>query len=99
MKALLRSTDRALIESVRLALESGGIDVVLDQGSNSALPFIPVTIYASEANFEAAKRILRDLGAPALVVSQDRPWSDRTLRVLLIVVGILALFVCGIMIG
>jgi uncharacterized protein YbaP (TraB family) len=95
----LRSTDRVLIESIRLALESDTIDVVLDQGSNSALPFIPVTIYVSEENFEAAERILRDLGAPAPVVSQHHPWSDRTLRVLLIVVGILAIFVCGIMIG
>src|SRR5438477_968210 len=60
IQAILRTTDRSLVEGVRLALEAEGIGVVLDQ-ELSAIPFIPVTVFVAEPDVDHARQVLRDL--------------------------------------
>jgi len=93
MNAVLRTTDRSLIESVRLALEAEGIAVVLDQESG-AIPFVPVTVFVAESDFDRARQIVRDLAPPLTVVKDDQP-SPRLWRVALIAIVILILILCG----
>ena len=93
MRAVLRTTDRSLIESVRLALEAEGIAVVLDQ-ELGAIPFIPVAVFVAEADLDRARRIIRDLVPPLTVVKDDPP-SPRLWRVAFIGVVILLIILLG----
>lgn len=60
VRAILRTTDRSLIESVRLALEAEGIAAVFDQESG-AIPFIPVAVFVTESDVDHALRVIQDL--------------------------------------
>ncbi len=93
MKAILRTTDRSLIESVRLALEAEGIAVVLDQ-EWGAVPFVPVAVFVAESDVDRARQIIRDLAPPLTVVKDDRP-SPRFWRVAFIAVVILLIILFG----
>lgn len=57
MNVVLQSTDRALIESVRLALAGEGIDIVLNDESGAALPFVPMKVLVSGADFDRAREM------------------------------------------
>jgi len=93
VRAVLRTTDRSLIESVRLALEAEGIAVALDQ-ELGAIPFIPVAVFVAEADLDRARRIIRDLVPPLTVVKDDPP-SPRLWRVAFIGVVILLIILLG----
>jgi hypothetical protein len=93
MKPVLRTTDRSLIESVRLALEAEGIAVVLGQ-ELGAIPFIPVAVLVAESDLDRARQIIRDLAPPLTVVKDDQP-SPRLWRVAFIVVVILIIILFG----
>src|SRR5436189_6389130 len=98
MKRLIETTDRSLIEALRLAFETEEIDVrVLETGASS-LPFTPtiVTVIHDE-DWDRAREVLRSL-QPEPMTSQT--WVPRPRRparvelyVLLILVRIRALCV------
>ena len=94
MNLVLQSTDRVLIESVRLALAGEGIEVVLNDESGAALPFVPVKVLVPNADFERARQIVRDL-APTPPSSSAAPTTRRFGRVLLLALAILLLIFCG----
>lgn len=94
MNLVLQSTDRVLIESVRLALAGEGIGVVLNDESGAALPFVPVKVLVASADFERAREIIRDL-APAPLSSSVPPTRRRLWSVILLAAAILLLIVCG----
>ena len=95
MKAILRTTDRSLIESVRLALEAEGIAVVLDQESG-AVPFVPVTVFVGESDSDRARQVIRDVAPPLTVAKDDRPsprlWRVAFIAVVAVVILIIILF-------
>ena len=93
MKAILRTTDRSLIESVRLALEAERIAVVLDQEWGT-IPFVPVAVFVAESDVERARQVIRDVVSPLTVVKDDQP-SPRLWRVAFIAVVILLIIVFG----
>ena len=94
LNLVLQSTDRVLIESVRLALVGEGIEVVLNDESGAALPFLPVKVLVSSADFDRAREIVRDL-TPAPPPSSVTPTRRRVLSVILLVSALLLLIYCG----
>ncbi len=94
MNLVLQSTDRVLIESVRLALAGEGIEVVLNDESGAALPFVPVKVLVSSADFERAREIVRDL-APTPLSASVPPVKRRFWSVILLALAILLLILCG----
>jgi hypothetical protein len=94
MNLVLQSTDRVLIESVRVALVGEGIEVVLNDESGAALPFLPVKILVSGTDIDRAREIVRDL-MPAPPSSSAPPTRRRLLSVILLVAAILLLIYCG----
>ncbi len=94
MNLVLQSTDRVLIESVRLALVGEGIEVVLNDESGAALPFLPVKVLVSSADFDRAREIVRDLSL-ARPSSNVPPTRRRLLSVILLMAAILLLIYCG----
>jgi len=94
MNLVLQSTDRVLIESVRLALVGEGIEVVLNDESGAALPFLPVKVLVSSTDLDRAREIVRDL-TPAPPSSSVPPTRRRLLSVVLLIAAILLLIYCG----
>ena len=93
MKAILRTTDRSLIESVRLALEAEGIAVVLGQ-EWGAIPFVPVAVFVAESDVDRALQVIRDVVPPLTVVKDGQP-SSPLWRVVFIAVVILIIILFG----
>ena len=83
MKTLIETTDRSLVESLRLALEGEGIDAqVLDVGTAS-LPFVPICVRVlRDEDFELAENILKTLQRTSRA-SETPPVVRRTTRLLL----------------
>jgi hypothetical protein len=99
MNVVLQSTDRVLIESVRLALAGEGIEVVLNDESGAALPFVPVKILVPGADLERAREIVRGF-VPAPPSSGVPRTGRRFWSVILLVAAMFLLIVCGaILIG
>ena len=94
MNLVLQSTDRVLIESVRLALAGEGIEVVLNDESGAALPFIPIKVLVSNEDFARAREIVRDL-APSAESATPRPSARRLWSLVLLALAVLLLIVCG----
>lgn len=98
MRPVLRTTNLALIESARLALESEEIPAVTSNAYAAGLPFNLVTLAVlSDADFERALAIVGKL-QPAIVDADHvrpprprRPWQlfGVALLVLLALVGLL----------
>ncbi|OLC85788.1 MAG: hypothetical protein DMD38_05540 [Gemmatimonadetes bacterium] len=99
MNLVLQSTDRVLIESVRLALAGEGIEVVLNDESGAALPFVPVKVLVSSVDFKRAREIVRDL-VPTSPSSSVPRANRRFWSVVLLALAILLLIFFGnILIG
>ena len=64
MKRLLETTDRALVESLRLALESEDIDAQILEVGVAGLPFVPTVISVPDQDFERARKLLQLLQPP-----------------------------------
>jgi hypothetical protein len=60
MKTILSTTDRSLVESLRLTLETEGIQAVV-QNDASSLPMIPVNVLVQDADYERGHAIARAL--------------------------------------
>src|SRR2546430_1185497 len=100
MRVVLRSTDRTLIESARLALEADGITVALDGNAGSALPFIPVTILVADEDVAIAQELLRPLTSAEWLAPSRTSWRHSAGRLLLVLLLLGLLVVCGqILIG
>jgi hypothetical protein len=61
MKTILETTDRSLVESLRLALEGEGIDVVVLDVGVTSLPFVPIHVRVPDEDFELAMQVLSTL--------------------------------------
>jgi hypothetical protein len=61
MKTILSTTDRSLVESLRLSLEAEGIQAVVQNDASSPLPMIPVNVLVQEADYERGYSIARAL--------------------------------------
>ncbi|MEX2157195.1 MAG: DUF2007 domain-containing protein [Gemmatimonadales bacterium] len=59
MKPVLSTTDHALVENLRLALEAEGIAAVIQNDAGSPLPMIPVVVMVQDADFDRAKELAR----------------------------------------
>ena len=61
LKRLLETTDQSLVESLRLALESEGIEAEILQTGVSGMPFIPTIVRVADEDWERAREVLRSL--------------------------------------
>jgi hypothetical protein len=61
MKSVLSTTDRSLVESLRLALEAEGIQAVVQNDAGSPLPMIPVNVLVQDADYDRAQSLARAL--------------------------------------
>ncbi len=96
MRPVLRTTDLALIESARLALESEEIPALTSNVFAAGLPFNLVTIAVlRDADFERAVAIVGDL-QPATLHAAAVPQAGRRLRlfglVLLVLMALAGFF-------
>ena len=98
MNVVLRSTDRVLIESVRIALAAEGIVAVLRDESGAALPFLPIAVLVSDDDFARAQDVVRDL-APTPTPVPVRPLARRVWRLVLAVLILGFIVVCGALLG
>lgn len=61
MKTVLSTTDRSLVESLRLALEAEGIQAVVQNDAGSPLPMIPVNVLVQDADYDRAQSLAKEL--------------------------------------
>jgi putative signal transducing protein len=62
VRTLIQTTDRSLVESLRVALEEAGIEAQIFDHTATSLPFIPVTVVIlHDDDFQAATDVLRAL--------------------------------------
>ena len=94
MKRLIETTDRSLIEALRLAFETEEIDVrVLETGASS-LPFTPtiVTVIHDE-DWDRAREVLRSLQREPMPYPTRAPRLRRHARVaLFVLLSLVAIF-------
>jgi hypothetical protein len=98
VRPVLRTTNLALVESARLALELEEIPAVTSNAYAAGLPFNLVTVAVlNDADFERAVAIVRKL-EPAIVDADDvrpllprRPWQ-RVGVALLVLMALVGLF-------
>ena len=88
MKAVLVTTDRALVESVRLELEGQGIAAVIQNDAGTAMPFFPVRILVPDGDAPRADAIVDLLRPPRLQLTPAEP--PKRSRTLLLVVTLAA---------
>ena len=95
MKQILRTTDRSLVESLRISLESEGIAASTSPPTDAALPFIPVSVAVlDDADYDRAVEILRSLQSTPSEAWTGSSFSPRVLRVLVVVLLVILAFVC-----
>jgi hypothetical protein len=81
MRQVLSTTDRSLVESLRIAAESAGIALVVNN-DNANLPFSPITVaVADDAMYPRALALLRQLQSTTPAVVQLRSWPSQLLRI------------------
>jgi len=94
VKRLIETTDRSLIEALRLALETEEIDVrVLETGAGS-LPFTPtiVTVIHDE-DWDRAREVVRSLQQEPMPYQTRAPQFRRQARVaLFVILSLVAIF-------
>ncbi|HLZ45342.1 MAG TPA: DUF2007 domain-containing protein [Gemmatimonadales bacterium] len=62
MRTLVQTTDRVLVESLRVALEDAGIEAQVFDHMATSMPFLPITVVIlHDDDFQAASDVLRDL--------------------------------------
>jgi hypothetical protein len=95
VRQVLRTTDRSLVESFRISLESEGIEASASPAADAALPFIPVTVSVlDDADYDRAVEIVRGLQSTPSEAWTGSSLSPRLLRVLLVVLLVILAFVC-----
>jgi Putative prokaryotic signal transducing protein len=95
MRPVLRTTDRSLVESCRLALESEDIAAVTIPEADGALPFFPITVAVlDDADYDQALDIVRRLQSTPSSAWTGTTLSPRLLRALLLVLLVILAVVC-----
>lgn len=88
MRTLIQTTDRSLVESLRVALEDAGIEAQVFDHAATSLPFIPVTVaIVHDEDVAAATEILRSQQQSARS-SSTRPVVRRSTGVLLLLLAV-----------
>jgi len=78
VRRVLTTTDRSLVESLRVSLAAEGIEVVITNDAASGLPFIPVTVtVVDDADYERARALLHRLERR---LRASAPWTARQRR-------------------
>jgi hypothetical protein len=81
MKQVLSTTDRSLVEGLRVAAERDGITLVVNN-DNVNLPSSPITVaVADDATYPRALALLRQLQSTTPAVVQLRSWPSQLLRI------------------
>ena len=93
MQAILKSTDRPLVETVRATLQSEGIEVVVEGDAVTALPFIPMTVLVSDEDVALAQDLVKDLVSSA--ANAGSGGHNRWGRLFLVAILIAFLIFCG----
>ena len=88
MRQVLSTTDRSLVESLRISLASEGIETVASSQADAALPFIPIAVaVVDDTDYDRAIAIVQGL--------QSTPSrAPRLLRALLLVLLVVLAVVC-----
>lgn len=64
MKRLVETTDRSLIEAIRLALDAEGIEAQILETGVSSLPFMPTVVrIVHDDDWDRAREVLQSLQA------------------------------------
>ena len=81
MRQVLSTTDRSLVESLRIAAESDGIALVVNN-DNANLPFSPITVaVVDDGTYPRALALLRQLQSTKPTIVQLRSWPSQLLRI------------------
>jgi hypothetical protein len=97
MKPVLRTTNRSLVESLRIALDAEGIAAVYSNDTGSGLPFVPVTVAVDDTEYERALSLVHDLEPSSS--SPNNPaasFSEAPSRVLWVLLAVAILLFCGL---
>ena len=88
MKKLLATSDVSLIQSLRMALDSEGIQFAV--GNETMAPLQPITVHVADDDFEAAHALMLELqDTPSGVVSQ--PGGAKSRSWVVVILALLAL--------
>ena len=100
MRQVLRTTDRSLVASLRISLESEGIEASTSPAADAALPFIPVTVAVlDDADYDRAVEIVGTLQSTPNEAWTGSSFSPRVLRALLLVLVVILAVVCIDLLG
>lgn len=95
MRQVLRTTDRSLVASLRIALESEGIEAVASSQADAALPFIPTTVgVLDDTEYDRAIAIVETLQSTPSEAWNGVGRSPRLLRAWLLVLLVILAVVC-----
>ncbi len=90
MRQVLSTSDRSLVESLRVSLEAEGIDAVVTGDAGSGLPIAPVSVAVDGADYARAAAILEGLQRTPPQSWNGVALSPRLLRVFLLTLLVLA---------
>ena len=95
MKRLIETTDRSLLEALRLALETEEIDVRVLETGVSSLPFTPTIVAViHDEDWDRAREVLRSLQQEPMPYQTRAPRLRRPARVALFVLLSLVAILC-----
>ena len=99
MQRLLETTDRSLVEALRLALESEDIPFhVLETGVGS-MPFMPTVVMVDEQDLDAARAVLHSLQQTSIPTHLPRHTRRAQIALLGLLSAIVLLSLCFKMSG
>jgi hypothetical protein len=93
MRQVLNTTDRSLAASLRISLESEGIDAVVSNDTVTTLPFLPITVAVlNDADYDRAVQLLHTFQVTPVAAGGRARLTPRFLgRLVLVVVLIFAI--------
>jgi len=95
VREILRTSSISLAESLRVALEAGGISAVVSNANLGGLPPSAITVaVADDEDYDQGLLVLHDLERPARTVPAP-PMGRRVLRALIIVIVGVVLVLCA----
>lgn len=97
MQRLLETTDRSLVEALRLALESEEIPFhVLETGVGS-MPFMPTVVMVADEDLEPARAVLQSLQQTSVPTHLPRGMRGAQIALLGLLSVIVLLCLCFVM--
>lgn len=90
MREILRTASVSLAESLAVALDAAGIDATISNQNLGSLPPVAITVAVlNDADYEAARGVLRELERPTPRIV--RPTLPPARLVIIVVIGIILL--------